>query len=344
MSLLKPRIAYKPFSYDWAHAAFLEQNRIHWLPEEVPLGDDVKDWAMKLTKEERHLLTQIFRFFTQADIEVADNYMTRFSQVFKPTEIQMMLMAFANMEGIHIHGYSLLIDTIGMPETEYGAFMEYDAMRSKHDFFSEFSVSNMSEIAKTLAGFGGFIEGMQLFSSFAILLNFPRHNKMKGMGQIVSWSVRDEAVTPDTELLTPGGWRRIDSLTKEDEVLQYDMETGASSFVHPNTIKKVFRDKSYVFEGPGFHQHTSPNHRMIIEKGGEVTECTAQDLDMDEDFSFVLSGRQEGTLKEFTSEHRELLIESFETGDYSWVEKLMDQIDASWADVFLDELSKLIKA
>jgi len=42
--------------------------------------------------------------------------------------------------------------------------------------------------------FAGFTEGLQLFASFAILLNFPRHNKMKGMGQIISWSVRDESL------------------------------------------------------------------------------------------------------------------------------------------------------
>jgi ribonucleoside-diphosphate reductase beta chain len=50
------------------------------------------------------------------------------------------------------------------------------------------------EIAKTLAAFGAFTEGLQLFASFAILLNFPRFNKLKGMGQIVSWSVRDETL------------------------------------------------------------------------------------------------------------------------------------------------------
>jgi ribonucleoside-diphosphate reductase beta chain len=46
----------------------------------------------------------------------------------------------------------------------------------------------------TMAVFSAFTEGLQLFASFAILLNFPRHNKMKGMGQIVTWSVRDETL------------------------------------------------------------------------------------------------------------------------------------------------------
>jgi ribonucleoside-diphosphate reductase beta chain len=164
------------------------------MPEEVPLGEDCKDWAANLNDRERNLLTQIFRFFTQGDIEVADNYMERYGRVFKPTEVKMMLSSFGNMETIHIAAYALLLETIGMPESEFGAFMEYEALKAKHDFMQQFGVENNGDIARTLAMFGGFTEGLQLFASFAMLLNFPRFNKMKGMGQIVSWSVRDESL------------------------------------------------------------------------------------------------------------------------------------------------------
>ncbi len=89
------------------------------MPEEVPLGEDCKDWAAKLNDGERNLLTQIFRFFTQSDIEVNDNYMERYARVFKPTEVKMMLSAFSNMETVHIAAYALLLETIGMPESEF---------------------------------------------------------------------------------------------------------------------------------------------------------------------------------------------------------------------------------
>ena len=193
-SLLTPNAVYKPFRYPWAYEAWLTQQRIHWLPEEVPLADDVKDWRNKLTDAERNLLTQIFRFFTQADVEVNNCYMKRYARVFQPTEVQMMLSAFSNIETVHIAAYSHLLDTIGMPETEYSAFLRYKAMKDKYDYMQEFSVDSPTEIAKTLAVFGAFTEGLQLFASFAILLNFPRFNKMKGMGQIVSWSARDESL------------------------------------------------------------------------------------------------------------------------------------------------------
>ncbi len=195
--ILTPSVGYKPHRYPEFFDKWQLQQRIHWLPEEVPLAEDVKDWAVKLNDSERNLLTHIFRFFTQSDIEVQDNYMTRLGQLSWPTEVKMMLAAFANMETVHIAAYSNLIETVGMPEKTYSQFMEYEQLKAKHDTYANFSVDSVENIAKTLAMFGGFAEGVQLFASFAVLMNFPRFNKMKGMGQIVSWSVRDESLHCD---------------------------------------------------------------------------------------------------------------------------------------------------
>ena len=200
MSLLEERLVYKPFKYPWAYEAWLKQQRIHWLPEEVPLAEDVKDWEKNLTPPEKNLLTQIFRFFVQADVEVNNCYMKHYSRVFKPTEVQMMLGAFSNTETIHIAAYSHLLDTIGMAEVEYSAFLEYEAMKNKFDYMRLWGVDSKEDIAKTLAVFGAFTEGLQLFASFAVLMNFPRQNRMKGMGRIVTWSVRDETLHTESAI------------------------------------------------------------------------------------------------------------------------------------------------
>lgn len=192
--LLQERHVYKPFLYPWCYEAWLTQQRIHWIPEEVPLAEDVRDWKKKLTPSERNLMTQIFRFFTQSDVEVNNCYMKHYSQVFGPVEVQMMLSAFSNIETVHIAAYSHLLDTIGMPEVEYSAFLQYKEMKDKFDYMQNASMASRRDIAKTMAMFGAFTEGLQLFASFAILMNFPRFNKMKGMGQIVTWSVRDETL------------------------------------------------------------------------------------------------------------------------------------------------------
>ena len=194
MSLLSAQSIFKPFKYPWAYNAWKKQQQIHWLPEEVPMSDDIQDWKKKLTKQEKYLLTQIFRFFTQADIEVNNCYMQYYFKIFKPIEVQMMLSSFSNMESIHIDAYSHLLDTLGIPEIEYQAFMKYKEMKDKYDYMQKFNVNSKIDTAKTLAVFGAFTEGLQLFASFAMLLNFQRFGKMKGMGQIVAWSVRDETL------------------------------------------------------------------------------------------------------------------------------------------------------
>ena len=195
MSLLSTRDYYKPFDHPWMFDYYSQQNQMHWFPEDVPLHNDVKDWQT-MTDEEKNLLTQIFRLFTQSDVDVGSGYVDRYMRIFKKPEARMMMSAFANMESIHQHAYSLLLDTVGMPEVEYKAFAEYEAMADKHEYINAVKVAkgDRKSIAKALAIYSAFTEGLQLFSSFIILLNFPRFGKMKGMGQIITYSIRDESM------------------------------------------------------------------------------------------------------------------------------------------------------
>lgn len=194
------RETFKPISYPWAFDAYDKQQKIHWTPEEVPLHEDVSDWDKKLTDAERNLLTQIFRFFTQGDVDVSEGYADKYLPMFKLPELRMMLMAFGNMEAVHVHAYSLLLETIGMPESEYEAFKDIEEMAEKHLFVTEGAaelVKHFTKEQKTafdIATFSAFTEGLHLFSSFIILMNFARFGKMKGMNQIVTWSVRDESL------------------------------------------------------------------------------------------------------------------------------------------------------
>ena len=188
------RTYFKPFNYPWAYDAWLKHEQSHWLHTEVPMLEDVKDWKKKLTKEEKQFLTHIFRFFTQGDIDVAGGYVNNYLPYFPQPEIRMMLLGFAAREALHIAAYSHLIETLGLPDTTYNEFMAYAEMKEKHDYVMNISGQNTTKenTATHIAVFSAFTEGMQLFSSFIMLLNFPRHGKMKGMGQIVTWSIVDE--------------------------------------------------------------------------------------------------------------------------------------------------------
>jgi ribonucleoside-diphosphate reductase beta chain len=190
------RTYFKPFNYPWAYDAWLKHEQAHWLHTEVPMAEDVKQWKKSLTPQEKTFLTNIFRFFTQGDIDVAGGYVKNYLPYFPQPEVRMMLMGFAAREALHIAAYSHLIETLGLPEVTYSQFMEYQEMKDKHDYVLDISSKNgtIESTATHIAVFSAFTEGMQLFSSFIMLLNFPRHGLMKGMGQIVTWSIVDETM------------------------------------------------------------------------------------------------------------------------------------------------------
>jgi len=194
LKLTDERNSFKPFNYPWAYDAWLKHEQSHWLHTEVPMLEDVKDWKKKLTESEKEFLTNIFRFFTQGDVDVAGGYVKNYLPFFPQPEVRMMLAGFAAREALHIAAYSHLIETLGMPESTYSEFSEYQEMKDKHDYVLSISSQNgdRASTATHIAVFSAFTEGMQLFSSFIMLLNFARHGKMKGMGQIITWSIVDE--------------------------------------------------------------------------------------------------------------------------------------------------------
>lgn len=196
LNLQDNRDYFKPFNYPWAYDAWLKHEQSHWLHTEVPMAEDVKDWKNRLNEAEKGFLTNIFRFFVQGDVDVAGGYVTNYLPYFPQPEVRMMLSGFAAREALHVAAYAHLIETLGMPESTYNEFLEYDAMRDKHDYFTNLANTNGTKesVATNIAAFSAFTEGMQLFSSFIMLLNFPRHGKMKGMGQIITWSIVDETM------------------------------------------------------------------------------------------------------------------------------------------------------
>lgn len=193
MSLLEYSKTYRPWSYSWAVDLANTHELMHWHEGEADLQDDINQWKSgRLEKWEINHITQILRLFTQTDSQVATNYCDLFIPKFKNNEIRQMLLAFASREGIHQRAYALLNDTLGLPESEYSVFLEYSEMADKVEFMQDNDTSTQSGIARSLAQ-SACNEGMSLFSAFIMLLNYQRMGKMRGMCEIVLWSIRDES-------------------------------------------------------------------------------------------------------------------------------------------------------
>jgi ribonucleotide reductase beta subunit family protein with ferritin-like domain len=191
MSLLEFSKVYKPFNYPEFVELWNTHEEIHWHHGEVDLSEDVFDWTSKLSLMEKNHIKQILRLFTQSDVAVGKNYYDFIIPKFKNNEVRNMLGSFAAREAIHQAAYALLNETLGFPDSDWSAFVEYSQMSNKMDFMMDNKGETYSDVGITLAK-SVFNEGVSLFASFAMLLNYQRFGKMKGMCTIVEWSIRDE--------------------------------------------------------------------------------------------------------------------------------------------------------
>jgi ribonucleoside-diphosphate reductase beta chain len=183
---------YKPFEYQVAFEFYKQQHRVHWLSDEIPLSSDLNDWKLKLTKSEKNLIGNILKSFAQTETYVNDYWATKVAVWFPKHEIKAMACAFADFESIHAEAYARLNEELGLDDFE--AFMEDEEAKAKIDRLVELPGDTLHEKALSLAIFSAFTEGVNLFSSFAILMSFQLRNLMKGTGQIVEYSVRDESL------------------------------------------------------------------------------------------------------------------------------------------------------
>jgi len=197
MSLLEERIVYKPFEYPQAFDYWMKQQQAHWLHTEVPMAQDVSDWKSNLTDLEKNLIGAILKGFAQTETVVNDYWTGLVTKWFRKPEVIAMATTFGAFETIHAEAYSLLNEQLGLDD--FAEFLEDESTMAKIEALMDVrdghdGKPDWKERAKSLAIFSAFTEGVNLFSSFAVLLSFKMRNKLKGVGQIVEWSVRDESL------------------------------------------------------------------------------------------------------------------------------------------------------
>lgn len=192
MALLDPRPTYAPFEYDQAYSYWELQQQSHWLHTEINMSSDINDWKMKLTEAEKSVIGHILKGFTQSEVFIQEYWGQNVGKWFKKPEIQMMAATFSSFESIHAVSYAYLNQSLGLED--FSAFLHEPSAKAKIDRLIETKSKTKEEIARSLAIFSAFNEGVNLFSSFAILLNFSRFNKMKGLGQIIAFSIKDESL------------------------------------------------------------------------------------------------------------------------------------------------------
>ena len=204
MKLFEERVEYKPFEYpEYYNEGWLPQAQAFWLHTEIPMQSDIKDWKENLTDSEKNLVGNILLGFAQTECAVSDYWTTMVTNWFPKHEIKQMAMIFGSQETIHATAYSYLNETLGLED--FKAFLHEPSIAAKFEFLAEvdgdYTFEDLKEnqkarkqVARSLAIFSAFAEGVSLYSSFAILYSFQMRNLLKGIGQQMKWSVRDESL------------------------------------------------------------------------------------------------------------------------------------------------------
>jgi|TARA_B100001142_G_C14274151_1_gene632142 ribonucleoside-diphosphate reductase beta chain len=193
MGLFDERVAYKPFDYpEYYTEGWLKQAQAFWLHTEIPMSGDVKDWNEKLTKAEKNLVGNILLGFAQTECAVSDYWTQKVVSWFPKHEIKQMAMMFGSQETIHAVAYSYLNETLGLENFE--AFLQDEATMERFNNLVSYGGNKRVGIATSLAIFSAFAEGVSLYSAFAVLYSFQLRNLLKGIGQQMKWSVRDESL------------------------------------------------------------------------------------------------------------------------------------------------------
>lgn len=202
--MFQERIEYKPFEYPVYYTeGWLKQAQAFWLHTEISMQGDVKDWHEKLTLAEKNLVGNILLGFAQTECAVSDYWTGLVTKWFPKHEIRQMAMMFGSQETIHATAYSYLNETLGLED--FKAFLHEPAIAEKFEFlvkttndYTHEDLANSTDarkdVARSLAIFSAFAEGVSLYSSFAVLYSFQMRNLLKGVGQQMKWSVRDESL------------------------------------------------------------------------------------------------------------------------------------------------------
>ena len=193
MGLFDERIEYKPFEYpEYYTEGWLKQAQAFWLHTEISMSGDVKDWNERLTDKEKSLVGNILLGFAQTECAVSDYWTQKVVGWFPKHEIQQMAMMFGSQETIHAVAYSYLNETLGLED--FKAFLHEPATAKRFENLVAYEGNSPRGIASSLAIFSAFAEGVSLYSAFAVLYSFQMRNLLKGIGQQMKWSVRDESL------------------------------------------------------------------------------------------------------------------------------------------------------
>lgn len=200
-----------PMTYPWARAHYKNGVANNWVPEEVPMQQDIELWKKKstgaLTEDERRMIMWNLGFFSTAESLTANNLVLAIYRHITNPECRQYLLRQAYEEAVHTDTFIYCCDSLGLdPDEVFNMYETIPSIKEKDDFVVDMTKSvldptfdtkgaeNIQRFVHDLVGFYVIMEGVFFYAGFAMMLSLLRHNKMVGVGEQFQFILRDESV------------------------------------------------------------------------------------------------------------------------------------------------------
>lgn len=183
--------------YDWATNMYRTMLNNFWIPEEIALNEDVKQFPY-LTKGERNAFDKIISFLNFLDSIQSEN-LPNLSRYITAPEVSSLLNIQAFQEEIHAQSYSYILDTVTNPITRdkiYDMWREDEELLKRNKFianiYQNFNEDPTQEnfLKSIMANY--ILEGIYFYSGFSFFYTLARQGKMTATSTIFKYINRDE--------------------------------------------------------------------------------------------------------------------------------------------------------
>lgn len=183
--------------YPWVSDWYRQSMNNFWIPEEINLQNDVKEYRL-LSPEERTAFDKILSFLVFLDsIQTAN--LPALGEFITANEVNLCLTIHAFQEAVHSQSYSYMLDTICSPEERNSILYQWrddDKLLARNtfigDLYNEFQEDPSPRNLVRTAVANYVLEGIYFFSGFMFFYNLGRNGKMSGSVQEIRYINRDE--------------------------------------------------------------------------------------------------------------------------------------------------------
>ncbi len=195
-----------PSLYPWARKLYDQAIANTWFPHEIPLKEDLEDWAT-MTDDEKYAVEFVLAFFNPAELIVNRILALGVYPYLKSAECHLYLAKQMWEEANHCVAFEYVLETLPVDRSKiYEKHIETPSMKAKEDFVNKYlkrmteetldisTVEGKKDFIRNLIAYNIIMEGIWFYSGFMVMLSFRQRNKLRNFGSMINWVIRDESL------------------------------------------------------------------------------------------------------------------------------------------------------